>query len=206
MTTMTMTQPKVLVLNRAYRPIAVANIERAFGLLFTGAAKALDKNFQVFDFESWSMLSAEVGDDVVHTARAALKVPRVLVLQMYDRMPRSTVRFSRQNIYLRDDFTCQYCNIRFPRSKLNLDHVVPKSQGGKTHWLNIVCSCMPCNMSKGGRTPEQAGMKLARQPRRPDWASLMPKKKGSTVPYEEWLPFVDVASASYWNTELLDDE
>jgi len=137
--------------------------------------------------------------------RCALKVPRVLVLQAFDRMPRNTVRFSRNNIYLRDDFTCQYCGLRLSRSKLNLDHVKPKSQGGRTNWTNIVCSCVSCNLEKGGRTPEQAGMVLARQPKRPDWSTMMPKRKGTTVPYEEWLPFIDMASASYWNTELVDE-
>jgi 5-methylcytosine-specific restriction endonuclease McrA len=202
MTTATLTHPKILVLNKAWQPVALADVERAFGLLVTGAAKAVDKQFQTFDFESWSALSAEVGDDVVHTVRAALKVPRVLVLQVFDRMPRNTVRFSRNNIYVRDGFTCQYCGEKHSRSKLNLDHVVPKSLGGRTNWTNIVCSCVSCNLQKGGRTPEQAGMTLARQPKRPDWASMMPKKKGTTVPYEEWLPFIDMASASYWNTEL----
>lgn len=205
MTTAILTQPKILVLNKAWQPVAVADVERAFGLLVTGAAKAVDKQFQVFDFESWSALSAELGDDVVHTARVALKVPRVLVLQAFDRMPRSTVRFSRNNIYLRDGFTCQYCAQKLSRSKLNLDHVLPKSQGGRTNWTNIVCSCQVCNLFKGGRTPEQAGMKLLRQPKRPDWSSLAQRKSGSPVPYEEWLPFIDMASASYWNTELVDE-
>jgi 5-methylcytosine-specific restriction endonuclease McrA len=204
MTTAAVLSPRILVLNKAWQPVAVADVERAFGLLVTGAAKALDKQFQTFNFESWSALSAEVGDDVVHTSRMALKVPRVIVLQMFDRMPRSTVRFSRNNIYLRDGFTCQYCRQKLSRSKLNLDHVLPKSQGGRTSWTNIVCSCVVCNLEKGGRTPEQAGMKLARQPKRPDWSTLA-QRKGTTVPYEEWLPFIDTASASYWNTELVDE-
>ncbi len=205
MTTAILTQPKILVLNRAWAPVAVTDVERAFGLLVTGAAKALDKQFQVFNFESWSALAAEEGDDVVHTVKAAFKVPRVLVLQVFDRMPRNTVRFSRNAIYLRDDFTCQYCGHRFPRSKLNLDHVKPKSQGGRTNWTNITASCVRCNLEKGGRTPEQAGMKLIRQPKKPDWTNLVPKRGHKTVPYEEWLPFIDVASASYWNTELDQD-
>jgi 5-methylcytosine-specific restriction endonuclease McrA len=205
MTTMTATMnAKVLILNRSYAPVAVAGIERAFGLLVTGAAKALDANYQTFDFESWSDLAAEYGDDVVRTAQRAIKVPRVLVLQGFDKLPRTKIRFSRQNIYSRDDFTCQYCGEQLARSKLNLDHVLPRSQGGRTSWENVVCSCIECNEYKGGRTPEQAGMKLKRIPRKPTWQSVSPKSK--SAPYKEWLPFIDPVDASYWNTELLDDE
>lgn len=207
----TMTNARVLILNSGYKPVAVAGVERAFGLLYAGAAKALDKEFRTFDYESWSALAADNGDDVIHTVKRAMKIPRVLVLQTFDRMPRTQVRFSRQNIYLRDDFTCQYCGVRYARSKLNLDHVVPKAQGGRTHWTNIVCSCVKCNLKKGARRPEEAGMKLLRQPKKPDWSQLTPMPKKTTngnvarVPYEEWLPFVDPVDASYWNTELVDE-
>jgi 5-methylcytosine-specific restriction endonuclease McrA len=194
---------RVLVLNKSYQPVAVTRAARAFGLLFSGAARALDAEFRSFDFESWSELAHEHGDDVIHTPRMILKVPRVVVLQAYDRMPRTHVRFSRQNIYLRDGFTCQYCGRTLPRSQLNLDHVVPRSQGGRTSWENVVCSCVRCNLEKGGRSPEQAGMRLKTDPRRPSWSSLAPSL--GKVPYKEWLPFLDPATAAYWNTELLDD-
>lgn len=196
---MTMTtHPRVLVLNKAYQPVGVADFERAFGLLFTGAAKAIDKNFQVFDFESWSALSAETGDDVIHTVRSALKVPRVIVLQVFDRLPRSKVRFSRNNVYLRDGFTCAYCGFKFSRSQLNLDHVIPKSRGGRTCWENVTTSCVRCNLQKGARTPEEAGFTLKRTLARPRWSQLTATK----VPYEEWLPFIDTVDAAYWNTEI----
>ena len=195
---------RVLVLNRSFQPVAVTRAGRAFGLLFSGAARALDREFRSFDFSSWADLAAEVGDDVIHTPRMVLKVPRVLVLQAYDRLPRTHVRFSRQNIYLRDGFTCQYCARTLARSQLNLDHVLPRSQGGRTSWENVVCSCVRCNLTKGGRTPEQAQMKLLKEPKRPSWSSLSPNL--GRVPYKEWLPFLDVAAASYWNVELIDDE
>jgi 5-methylcytosine-specific restriction endonuclease McrA len=194
---------RVLVLNRHFQPVAVTRASRAFGLLFSGAARALDREFRTFDFSSWSALGTEHGDDLIHTPRLVLKVPRVVVLQAYDRMPRSHVRFSRQNIYLRDGFTCQYCGRTLPRSQLNLDHVVPRSQGGRTTWENVVCSCVRCNLSKGGRSPEQAGIRLLKEPRRPSWSSLSPVF--GKVPYKEWLPFLDPVAASYWNTELTDE-
>jgi 5-methylcytosine-specific restriction endonuclease McrA len=193
---------RVLVLNRSYQPITVARVQRAFGLLFSGAAVAIDDELRAFDFDSWAALSAGVGDDVIHTSRLILKVPRVIVLQGYDKLPRTRVRFSRQNIYLRDNFTCQYCARELPRAKLNLDHVVPRSQGGRTTWENVVCSCVRCNLQKGGRTPDQASLKLLKKPGRPTWHSLSPLI--GKVPYKQWLPFLDPVAASYWNTELLD--
>ena len=193
---------RVLVLNRGFQAVAVTRAARAFGLLCSGAARALDKEFRSFDFSSWAELGADLDDDVIHTPRMILKVPRVVILQAYDRMPRTQVRFSRHNIYLRDNFTCQYCGKLFSRSQLNLDHVVPRSQGGRTSWENVVCSCVRCNLSKGGRTPSQAGLKLLKDPRRPSWSSLSPAL--GKVPYKEWLPFVDPVTASYWNAELED--
>src|ERR1051325_2496236 len=91
-------EARVLVLNKTFQPVAVTRASRAFGLLFSGAARALDHEFRSFDFESWAELGHELGDDVIHTPRMVLKVPRVIVLQVYDRMPRTHVRFSRQNI------------------------------------------------------------------------------------------------------------
>jgi 5-methylcytosine-specific restriction endonuclease McrA len=196
-------QARVLVLNRSFQAVAVTRAARAFGLLCSGAARALDKEFRSFDLSSWTELAAEVGDDVIHTPRMVLKVPRVVVLQAYDRLPRRQVRFSRQNIYLRDNFTCQYCGRQYARAQLNLDHVVPRSQGGRTSWENVVCSCVRCNLDKGGRTPAQAGLRLLNPPRRPSWSSLSPAV--GRIPYAEWLPFVDPVAASYWNAELEDD-
>ena len=83
------------------------------------------------------------------TAQGAIRIPRVIVLQMYDRLPRTKVRFSRLNIYARDDNTCQYCAQKLPRTHLNLDHVIPRARGGRTTWENVVCCCVPCNLKKG---------------------------------------------------------
>lgn len=199
---MMMSDTSVLVLNRFYQPVTVTRARRAFGLLYSGAARVLDHEFQTFDFDAWAALDVEAGDDVIQTPNAALKVPRVLILQIYDKLPGYHVRFSRQNIYLRDNFTCQYCGGHFSRCKLNLDHVLPKSQGGRTSWENVVCSCIKCNLKKGGRTPEQARMALRNQPKKPAWNHLTPLT--AKIPYREWLPFLNPMDAVYWNTELVD--
>ena len=99
--------------------------------------------------------------------RFELAVPRIIRLLFYDRLPRQAVKFNRRNIFARDRNRCQYCGKRFPTSELSLDHVVPRSRGGEATWENIVCCCVKCNVRKGGRTPEEAGMKLITEPVKP---------------------------------------
>ena len=199
-----MIDSSVLVLNRLYQPIQVTSVRRAFTLLYQGAARAIDQEFRLFDFASWAELSAELHKDSIGLIGRRIRVPRVIVLTAYERLPRTRVRLSRLNIYARDSNTCQYCNRTLPRSELNLDHVVPRAQGGTTTWENVVCSCVPCNLRKGGRTPFEAGMRLHKVPMRPRWTPLFraPPRKST---YREWLPFLSLADASYWNVELLDD-
>lgn len=192
---------KVLVLNRSFLPVHITSVRRAFTLLYQGVAHAVDAEYRTFDFESWAALSAAVHDDTIGLVNRVIRVPRVILLLAYDRVPRRQVRFSRFNIYARDKSTCQYCGRKFPRSDLNLDHVVPRSQGGMSRWDNVVCSCHTCNHRKGGRTPEQAGMKLLRVPRRPEWTPFM-LEAFSLRRYREWVPFLSTVDASYWNTEL----
>jgi len=199
----------VLVLNRHYQPIHVTSVRRAFVLLYMGAAQVIDEQYRTFDFASWTALSEATATggrrDVVRTTSRAFRIPRVILLQLYDRIPTTRVRFSRLNIYTRDANTCQYCGRTLPRASLNLDHVVPRSTGGRTTWENVVCCCVPCNLRKGARTPEQAGMHLLRPPERPRFSPTF-RAPGGRIAYREWLPFLGVADASYWNTELLDEE
>ncbi|QDE68434.1 MULTISPECIES: HNH endonuclease [Myxococcus] len=192
----------VLVLNRYYQPVHVTSVKRAFSLLYLGVAKAIDSQYRLYEFADWAELSAT--QDCITTIERTIRVPRVLVLSAYDHLPRGRVRFSRLNIYARDNDTCQYCGKNLPRSELNLDHVMPRTQGGKTTWENVVCSCVPCNLRKGGRTPEQAHMKLLKKPVRPRWTPLF-RGASRKVTYREWLPFLHLADASYWNVELLDE-
>jgi len=189
---------QILVLNKQWAPVGIADLERAMGLLCTGAAKALDKEHQMYDFASWSELRAEYGDATVSTPNRVIKIPTILVLQVYDRLPHMRVRFSRNAVYLRDNFTCQYCAKKFPRQSLNLDHVEPRSRGGRTSWTNIVCACYPCNTKKGDKTPAEAGMPLLKKPAKPRVSGL---NLGRATP-AEWLPFIDPVSAAYWNSEL----
>lgn len=172
-------------------------------MMYADIARALDRQFAVYDFASWAELGVEDGDDVIHTVDRVIRVPRVVALQLYDRLPRSRVRFSRHNIYARDQNTCQYCGTQFSRSELNLDHVVPRRQGGRTTWENVVCCCLKCNLRKGGNTPEQAGMHLLRPAKRPKWTPMVRAQDGK-VRHKEWIPFLRLVDAAYWNVELED--
>jgi 5-methylcytosine-specific restriction endonuclease McrA len=195
----------VLVLNRHYQPVHVTSAKRAFTLLYMGAARVVEPDFSTFDFDSWSALGAANGRDVIHTVGRAIAIPRVIVLQLYDRLPITRVRFSRLNIYSRDANTCQYCARQLPRAELNLDHVTPRARGGRTTWENVVCCCIPCNLKKGAKMPAEAGMKLLRAPVRPKWTPSFRTHNGK-VAHREWLPFLGLVDASYWNTELVDDD
>ena len=125
----------------------------------------------------------------------------MIVLIAFDRLPKRHVRFSRINLMARDNFQCQYCARKPHRAELNLDHVVPRSLGGRSTWENVVTSCVDCNRKKGGRTPRQAHLKLLRRPERPRWTPLA-NLMWSSVRYREWRPFLSVVDASYWNVEL----
>jgi 5-methylcytosine-specific restriction endonuclease McrA len=194
---------KVLVLNRSYFPVHVTSVRRAVCLLYQGIAKAVDQQYRTFDFNSWSDLSSVLHDDTISLVDRVIRVPRVILLIGYDRVPKRQVRFSRFNVFARDNNTCQYCGEKLPRSELNLDHVVPRSQGGLSTWENMVCSCFTCNRVKGGRMPEEAGMHLIRKPFRPEWTPFM-LETFSFKRYHEWRPYLNMVDAAYWNTELLE--
>jgi 5-methylcytosine-specific restriction endonuclease McrA len=135
------------------------------------------------------------GDVVVEKIR----LPSIILLSRYTgyRMPRTN--FNRRSIYQRDENTCQYCGKEFPSSELNLDHVIPKCQGGKATWENIVLSCVKCNSKKAGRTPQQAGMKLLHPPSKPALTALKGRRR--VIP-KDWDQFI---SECYWETELVND-
>ncbi len=188
----------VLVLNRNYTAIRVVNARRAFILLCKQLAEAIDardEEFRVYDFSSWLDYSElrrleAAGDDLfVRTPRLAVLVPRVIRLVAYDKIPKREVKFSRKNILARDGNRCQYCGKRLPVSQLSLDHVHPKSRGGKSSWTNVVTACNPCNTRKGGRLPAEAAMKLRSVPAIPKRNPLLQEKVNSRE-YQVWRLFL----------------
>ena len=199
----------VLVLNKLYVAIHVVTVRRAFCLLVKNLAEVVnteDGEFATYDFESWREVSEwkakhferRQEDDWVQTINWEIQVPRIIRLMSYDRFPKQTVKFNRRNIFARDGNQCQYCGKRFSTSDLSLDHVVPRSQNGKSSWENLVCACLTCNVRKGGRTPKQANMKLIRKPEKPKRSPML-NVKLSSAKYQSWKTFLDSA---YWNVEL----
>ena len=141
-------QKPVLVLNASYEPINVCAARRALVLVLKGVASA-----------------EEVSLCAIHSARNSVHLPSVIRLLEYRRIPRQTRALSRKNILMRDRYTCQYCHKTLASGELTLDHVIPRSRAGESAWENLVACCHLCNNRKGSRTPEEAGMKLLRQPR-----------------------------------------
>lgn len=180
---------QVLVVNRNLQAVHITTARRAFVLMFTDIARALDPSWVSHDFESWASISPGGDGPTVGTSRGPILIPRVVQLVDYDRMPRTTIRLTRRNIFLRDGYTCQYCARRGTPRDLNLDHVMPRSRGGPMSWENVVCSCRVCNLKKGGRTPPEANMRLLRRPVRPRWSPVLALAFSPGRP-AEWEPFL----------------
>jgi 5-methylcytosine-specific restriction endonuclease McrA len=196
----------VLVLNRLWQAVNICTVKRALTLLFEGRAQVVlneaDGSFQTYDFSEWRDLSAQQpSGECIATISFKIRIPRVILLALFDRMPKKEVKFTRHNIFERDQDTCQYCGRRFDRKDLNLDHVIPRDRGGPTIWENIVCSCIECNTHKGNRTPLEAGMRLIRKPKRPKWRPFVQIDFGFQH-HDSWKHFIDLA---YWNVELGED-
>ena len=197
----------VLVLNRLWQAVNVCTVKRAVGLLYQGRAQVVFEDagqFMTYSFHDWRDFSLETGQDgteYLHTISFQLLIPKIILLERYDKVPVKDVKFTRHNIFERDHNTCQYCGKPFDRRDLNLDHVVPKYQGGHTTWTNIVCSCKRCNSITGNKTPRQAGMRLVHTPKKPTWNPFLTLNIAGT-PDVSWRRFVDLA---YWHVELGQD-
>jgi 5-methylcytosine-specific restriction endonuclease McrA len=164
---------RVLLLNATYEPLRVISWKRAITLLTLDKVEVL-----------------ETYDREVRSVTLAIRLPAVVRLIHLVRFRKHTVRFSRENIYIRDKYQCQYCASSMNASDLTYDHVIPKSMGGKTAWENIVTCCLPCNKKKGGRTPGQARMSLIRKAKRPSWhPMLMITRRIGNTP-ESWRAYL----------------
>lgn len=168
---------QTLVLDQGYQPHRVVSWQRAIVLVFGGKVEVVE----TYDID-------------VRGPSLSVKMPAVVRLVGRTRRPARRVRFSRMNVALRDDFTCQYCRTRLPLSRLTFDHVVPRSQGGRASWQNIVMACTPCNARKADRTPAQAGMHLRAPPEQPRFLpQVIPRLDPRNVP-AAWASWI------FWST------
>jgi len=199
----------VLLLNRGYSPMTVISSKRALEMLYSNIAEVVAVNGKVYSshtFNSWTELSelkkelneTTGAEDWVRTPNLILEVPRIIKL-VHDTKYylNKGVSLTRKNIFLRDNYTCQYCGTKHKAKSLDLEHVNPRCQGGIDSWENLVCACKKCNRKKKGRTPGQAGMQLIRNPVRPK--SLPDFRLAHSRKYISWKNFI---SEVYWNVEL----
>ena len=165
----------VLVLNSSFEPLLIVSWQKAMQLLFQGKVEVIEE----YDRE-------------VRTISMKFKVPSVLRLLKFIpiKKKRNLIRFSRTNIFLRDQFTCQYCGRKKNKIELTLDHVIPSVQGGPKTWENIVTACMLCNQKKGGRTPQEAGMRLVNSPKQPEWLPSYQFKFSLKSAPEHWKVYL----------------
>lgn len=184
------------MLNRLWQAVNIIGVKRAFGLLFQDHAQVINTaegDFRVMAAEDWIAYSIEnppsEKDASIHTVKYALRVPKILLLRHYDRLPMKEVKFTRQSIFERDGYVCQYCGQKHEERHLNLDHVIPRDRGGRTTWENIVTSCIRCNTRKANRLPHEASMRLYRKPNRPKYRPFVSFMLGDAVDVE-WEHFL----------------
>ena len=192
---------KVLVLNRSWVAVNVATVRRSLTLVFQDVARIVaPQDFSTYVFAGWVEASQAAKEESrrIHSATFSLCVPEVIVLSTFNGRFSKDVRFSRRNIFERDENTCQYCGRKFDRNELTLDHVIPRSRGGTSTWTNIVLSCLKCNMRKGDHLPQETNMKLHRKPVKPQWATRVGVRLGR-VWKPSWERFLEEA---YWEVEL----
>ncbi|MEW6203107.1 MAG: HNH endonuclease [bacterium] len=142
----------VLVLNASYEVLNITRWQRAVCLIYMGKAEIVEHS-----------------DLVVHSPRREIRLPSVIRMVYYIKMPRLNIPFSRTNVFMRDRFTCQYCGTIHQAANLTLDHVIPRSHGGTTCWENVVTACRQCNIAKGDCTPDEADVSLIRNPKAPHY-------------------------------------
>jgi 5-methylcytosine-specific restriction endonuclease McrA len=171
---------RTLVLSQSYEPVNIVSWKQAITLLFLGKAEVIEEY-----------------DRNIKTTSIVLKIPAVVRLLSAFRRHKKPVKFSRINIYGRDKYTCQYCGVKKSIGDLTYDHVVPRAQGGKTTWTNIVTCCESCNRRKANRTPEQAGMRLLKMPMQPSATPVLVVAVSRESVPDAWRDYM------YWTQELL---
>lgn len=206
-----MTQRKVLVLNRGWNPIAVVNLDKAMCLVCSTykndepKARILDaaQDFKLFTWADWAELVPAEGEPIIRSAKANFRIPEIILLSRYNKLPQQRVHFSRRTIYRRDGNQCQYCGCKPGTAELSIDHVLARSKGGKTEWTNCVLACTSCNRKKADRilswrnTADEVNMKLLKQPKKPKFTFY----KGD-YRCKSWE---SILGACYWETELAND-
>jgi len=177
-----------LVLNSNWQPTTFLPIGTVIATLLRDMACVIHpETFEPLTFEEW-MERAPKGSRLIKTSGTPVPAPDVVVLKQYGARPPMKVGFNRVNLFKRDEHECQYCGVGLPPSKLQIEHVQPRSKGGPTTWENCVAACDACNSRKADKTPSQAGMKLRKKPTVPSWKPGLRIPRGTER--AAWLPFL----------------
>lgn len=181
----------VLVLNRSWQYIAVSVASEVMKDLFTGAVTAIDPDtFATLTFGDWVERGVKPGQPLIKTRNFEIEVPEVIVCVNFNKVPQRSLHYSKYHVFKRDRYTCQYCGAQPGRHALTIDHVRPRSQGGQTDWGNCVTCCGPCNSVKANRTPAQAGMVLAKRPKKPEWSIEQAVRRLAVEQKPFWNEFI----------------
>ena len=184
----------ILVLNRSWCPVQIIEYKKAIAELYTDKAHALDLDCVSYDYENWLIFSKKDRHfKSLHTIDNRVCIPEIIVLTKSNKLPRRDIKYSRQSVFDRDNFKCQYCGKRFHRNDLTIDHVYPKSLGGQSMWDNVVACCSKCNSEKGCKTLKESGLKLLKKPAKPKWTS--PVSNTHPTNYcKSWIHFLNKVS------------
>ncbi len=194
---------RVLVLNRNWQAVNIVGVRRAFSLLWQDHARVINTfsgDFLPLSASEWVEYSMRpgkppAGAEYVRTIRSHIIMPKVLLLRDFDRLPMVEVKFNRQSIFERDNFTCQYTGRVCKPKDLTLDHVIPRDRGGRTSWENIVTCARDINERKGNRLPHEAGLRLLCKPRKPNWRPFAVVAAGSDIDHA-WTNFLHVEKSA----------
>jgi 5-methylcytosine-specific restriction endonuclease McrA len=184
-----------LVLNKAWVPISITPVGKAISKSMLGLAYLMDvDNYALHSFEAWQELQLNTNDKYIRTTRSFIKVPEIMVLADYERLPMREVRLTRRNLLIRDNYMCQYTGQKISIDEATVDHVIPRSRGGASTWENLVMCCKDVNSRKADRTPEEAGLRLLTKPQKPKWSPIyarFARLATAHVP-QSWLKFITV--------------
>jgi 5-methylcytosine-specific restriction endonuclease McrA len=179
----------VLVLNKSWAPMHIKPVKDTIIDICTGRAKTLDPETGILHgWDDWCNLEAHTHKWVIHGVKKNIRIPEIIVLNDYNKMPDIKVKLSRRNIFLRDAGVCQYCTQKVTMSNFTIDHVVPKSKGGKAAWDNYVTCCRKCNTIKADKTLKEVNFTLMHQPKKPKFYPLA--ARFSLEQPESWIPYL----------------
>ncbi len=164
---------RTLLLNTTFEPLGIVSWRKAINLVCLGKVEIIREY-----------------EKEIRGINKKMRQPAVIRLLRFIRNNHAAIKFSRKNIFLRDNYTCQYCGKRFEPKDLTFDHIIPRSRGGITEWSNIVTSCIKCNLKKGDRLPEEINMQPRKRPSRPNGMYIFMLHLGINTPPDLWRDYM----------------